>query len=159
MAFVAEVLVLDFEATCDRLDDQSCPQDREIIEFPVVRLAGIPLQEVERFHCYVRPANGRQISAFCTELTGITAEQVNAAHELPQVLNDFVCWLQARGLDEALLTEGAVVVAHGEWDLNDQLPAECRRKGIPLPQCLHMFTDIKTVFDEATVTPRPLHAG
>ena len=56
--------------------------------------------------------------------------------------------VQERGLLAALAEGRAVVVTHGDWDLIDQLPAECARKAIELPRWLRSFTDLKVVFAE-----------
>lgn len=111
---------------------------------------------VERsfFHEYVRPTEGvvpgetRQLSAFCKQLTGITQEQVNAALPLPDVLRRFEAWIVECGLAEALDAGRAMLVAHGGWDLGDQLPIESARKNIVLPRWLGSgcYTDLKVVF-------------
>ena len=52
------------------------------------------------------------------------------------------------GLAAALLNGSAVFIAHGGWDLGDQLPREARRKGITLPEYLASacYTDLKVLF-------------
>ena len=168
---VDHVIILDFEATCDQSDDavsriQQC-DIHEIIEFPAVwhaaqnldnvrgaaRVAG---EEIDFFREYVRPTEGaepgsaRQLSPFCTQLTGITQEQVDTASPLGDVLARFVAWLEERDLVSALLNGTAVLVAHGEWDLGDQLPREAARKLITLPPYLSSkYTDLKVVFSMA----------
>lgn len=108
--------------------------------------------EIAHFREFVQPVEhttaggSRQLSAFCTQLTGITQEEVNAASPLEAVLDRFDAWLGEHGL-KALLDKGtAVFVAHGGWDLQDQLPLEAKRKGISLPSYFAEHTDLKVVF-------------
>ncbi len=55
-------------ATCDS-NRSFGPQ--EIIEWPVVVVDTQLQKEVACFHKYVRPVHQPQLTAFCTELTGI----------------------------------------------------------------------------------------
>ena len=66
------------------------------------------------------------------QLTGITQEDVNAAVPLEAVLAKFDEWLAEQKLKSALEQGTALFVAHGGWDLQDQLPLEAKRKGIAL---------------------------
>ena len=109
--------------------------------------------EIGHFREDVRPVestNGagstRQLSEFCTQLTGITQSSVDGASPLAEVLEHFEAWLQERGLVTALEEGRAVLVAHGGWDLGDQLPRECSRKGITLPSWFHSHADLKVIF-------------
>eukprot|EP00908_Phaeocystis_cordata_P027420 Transcript_9987.p1 GENE.Transcript_9987~~Transcript_9987.p1 ORF type:complete len:445 (+),score=98.91 Transcript_9987:83-1417(+) len=151
------LLVLDFEGTCNGEGDRALTRLQqcdlhEIIEWPVVRLDAASGQEVDIFHSYVRPEEGaeageaRRLTEYCTELTGITQAQVENAPRLAEVVELFVDWLQARGLVEALRAGTTALVAHGEWDLVDQLPTECRRKRVALPACLRESTDLRIPF-------------
>jgi 3'-5' exoribonuclease 1 len=111
--------------------------------------------EIAHFREFVQPvehttAGGpRQLSAFCTQLTGITQEEVNAASPLGAVLDRFDAWVGEKGFKAALEQGTAVFVAHGGWDLQDQLPLEAKRKGIPLPSYWGEHTDLKVVFSLA----------
>ncbi len=71
------------------------------------------------------------------------------------VLERFRAWLAERGLLSALESGTAVFVAHGGWDLVDQLPKECARKGIALPDFYGAFADLKILFALAC----PEHRG
>lgn len=86
------ILVIDFECTCEK-DVASYPH--EIIEFPVVAVDVASRQTVAEFHSFVRPVINPILSAFCTELTGITQAQADAAPTLPEVLVKFTAWLHA----------------------------------------------------------------
>ncbi|AYU80540.1 Exonuclease [Leishmania donovani] len=87
----SHVLVCDFEATCA---SGSVHYPHEIIEFPVVVLDTATLRIVAEFHRYVRPLRNPKLTAFCTELTGITQEMVDVADPLPTVVAQFQDWLK-----------------------------------------------------------------
>jgi inhibitor of KinA sporulation pathway (predicted exonuclease) len=65
------VCVLDFEATCDSPVQLSPP---EIIEFPSVLLELVNDKYVVKseFQKFLKPQVNPLLTAFCTELTGIT---------------------------------------------------------------------------------------
>ena len=70
------VVVLDFEATCD---ERGAPDPQEIIDFPSVLLSLPTAEPIAEFASCVRPQHHPTLTAFCTELTGITQAQVDAA--------------------------------------------------------------------------------
>uniref|UniRef100_A0A2C9LHQ9 Exonuclease domain-containing protein n=1 Tax=Biomphalaria glabrata TaxID=6526 RepID=A0A2C9LHQ9_BIOGL len=76
-------LVLDFEATCDKVAQ---PNPQEIIEFPVLKVNATTMKVDSIFHQYVRPQFHPQLTTFCTELTGIIQAMVDNQPHLPQVL-------------------------------------------------------------------------
>ena len=51
-----------------------CP---EIIEFPVMVVDTHQAKRLDQFHYYIRPTLNKELSQFCTELTGITQQQVD----------------------------------------------------------------------------------
>jgi inhibitor of KinA sporulation pathway (predicted exonuclease) len=65
-------LFLDFEANCLENDETFF---REIIEFPIVMVNSTTLKIEKEFKTFVKPTVNKEITKFCTELTGIT--QVN----------------------------------------------------------------------------------
>jgi len=68
------VIVLDFEATCQKKGN---PKPQEIIEFPSL-LVNVEMGQVEStFHHYIRPDVHPTLLEFCTELTGIRQSQVD----------------------------------------------------------------------------------
>ena len=64
--------------------------------------------EIAHFREFVQPVEhtttggARQLSAFCTQLTGITQEEVNAASPLGAVLDRFDAWLGEQGFKASL---------------------------------------------------------
>ena len=86
MAYV----VVDVEATC--WDDLRFPNnEREIIEIGAVQLDD-DLAEQCQFSQTVRPVRHSELSEFCTQLTGITQTEVDAARGFAEVLESFVGW-------------------------------------------------------------------
>ena len=68
------LLILDFEATCDDLQNAPPRNEMEVIELPTI-LYDIERDQVKAiFHEYVRPVRHATLTKFCTDLTGI--EQV-----------------------------------------------------------------------------------
>jgi len=112
-------LILDFEATCG---DTIQNGEREIIEFPTL-LYNLRQNEVQaQFHEYVKPVRNSALTNFCTELTGIQQETVDAADTFPAVWSRFQAWLTSVGAlqnptDYAFLT-------CGNWDLKTMLPEQ-----------------------------------
>ena len=138
-------LVLDFEATCE---DNDRKWVNEIIEFPVVLVDAANFKVVDEFRSMVRPTERPTLTAFCTLLTCITQAQVDAAQPLAHALREFEAWLSKHGLLE---TPTAVLpITCGDWDLMTQLPRECRRKSLRVPQALRRWCNIKKTFAAAT---------
>lgn len=140
------LLVLDFEATCNA-PVQTSPQ--EIIEFPVLMLNLVTWKIEATFHCFVKPYIHPTLSAFCTELTGITQNQVDSAPSLVDVLAMVEKWLDANclGLTPGSGKRSFLFCTCGSWDMN-ALQRECRSKGIPVPRWSRSFCNIKTIYQE-----------
>jgi len=68
-------VVIDFEATCDKVNN---PFPQEIIEFPSVLVNSATGKLEECFQTYVRPTYHQFLTDFCKELTGIQQIQVSA---------------------------------------------------------------------------------
>ncbi|CAE7379955.1 Eri3 [Symbiodinium sp. CCMP2456] len=109
--------VLDFEATCEE-NVKLNPQ--EIIEFPLVLVDAQSLERVDEFRTYVRPERNPKLTEFCTELTGILQEQVDAAPVWTEALKQAQKWLHKRSYGRCLL------VTCGDWDLRQMMPAQCK---------------------------------
>eukprot|EP00080_Pristionchus_pacificus_P021861 PDM81881.1 hypothetical protein PRIPAC_34035 [Pristionchus pacificus] len=140
----------------------------EIIEFPVAKLNASTLKVESVFHKYVRPTVNRQLSTFCTHLTGITQETVDQAEPLSAVLKSFDEWFESEGLHNSSFA----FVTCGDWgeerensicligaghdevqivnktgqqfdDLNTQLPNEADFKNFVLPTYFSSWLNIK----------------
>lgn len=101
--------MFDVEATCERIEGAygklAFAYPNEIIELPVILVQwrkvaaqegreeqGDPewsLQVIDEFQSYVRPTWRPTLSAFCTELTGITQADVDDAPTYAEVLTLF----------------------------------------------------------------------
>jgi len=111
------LLVLDFEATCG----DAVPYN-EIIEFPTL-VYNLKEDKVEAtFHEYVRPVDFPTLTKFCTDLTGITQDVVDAAVPFPVVWTRFQAFMKERGLLDD--PQSHVFVTCGNWDLRTMLPKQ-----------------------------------
>jgi inhibitor of KinA sporulation pathway (predicted exonuclease) len=146
------------QATC--WDDDKAKQraETEIIEFPTVLYRVVvsdggdtdsSLVKAGEWRSFVRPVVNPLLSAFCTQLTGITQAQADAAEPLADVLGAHAAWL-------ASATEGAppqdvLFVTCGHWDLGTCLPLELRNKpGLRLPSPIyHRWTSVTDAFASA----------
>ena len=89
------LLVLDFEANC--VQEGAPPLKlQEIIEFPVVVVNVLDKKIADIFHSYVRPQAEPQLTAFCTELTGIKQEMVDKGVILSDCLAQLAAFLTAK---------------------------------------------------------------
>jgi inhibitor of KinA sporulation pathway (predicted exonuclease) len=131
------IFVLDFEASCDK-DRRFKP--KEIIEFAVVVLDARSCEVVDTFHRYVKPTINPILTAFCTNLTGVTQEMVQDCPELPQVMAEFNQF-QSR-------YEGRswIFATCGDWDLRECLYSECRHKGLTVPTYYNSWLNVKVLF-------------
>lgn len=142
--------VLDFEATCEE-NVKLAPQ--EVIEFPLVLVDAQTLERVDEFRTYVRPARNPKLTQFCTELTGILQDQVDAAPLWTEALKQAQKWLHTRSYGRCLL------VTCGDWDLRQMLPAQCKLHGEAVPAEFLRWLNIKTLFEKVTGKPKTGMAG
>ena len=138
--------VFDVEATCDEKSGFN-NYHHEIIEFPVVVIDLHNNGEVfAEFHSYVKPTVNTTLTDFCTKLTGITQEQVDAAPTLPEVLAQFDAWRLEKGLTYTEEQKDFAFAADGPWDLRFFLHGECSRKGIEKEAYFEKWCNIKGLF-------------
>ena len=150
------VCVVDVEATCE---ENSKHYIHEIIEFPVVVFDTSRGGEVvAEFHSFVRPTINSTLTTFCTKLTGITQEQIDAAPTLDEVLQQFDAWLGAQGYIHTDERKDFAFVCDGPWDLRFFLHGECARKGLAKPSYFDKWCNIKSLFaDYYNVRPCKIH--
>lgn len=140
------VVVLDFEATCQ---PGAPPSPQEIIEFPSVLVSLRDRAVEDSFSSFVRPVHHPTLSEFCTELTSIRQQDVDAAPPFLDVLAAHRAWLEGHGL---LAPDGQArfaFVTCGDWDLQTMLPVQCAASGLPitaLPPVYRRWINIKKVF-------------
>lgn len=148
------VIALDLEATCLPKEIQKW-KNHEIIEFPAV-LLNLTTGKIEaEFRQYVMPIENPRLSEFCTELTGICQEQVDAGIPLGTCILLFSKWLKQilaeRNLalpktDPQNQTGSVALATWSDWDLGACLNKECARKRINKPACFDMWIDVKAIY-------------
>ena len=128
-------LFLDLEATCAR-DGGIARAERETIEIGAVIIDGATGLRIADFQEYIRPVLHKNLTPFCTELTGITQPQVDAAAFFPHVFMRFSEWLAA--------FDDVFIFSWGAFG-SKQLVVDCRRHDIKysLPAG---FLDFKNLF-------------
>lgn len=118
----AQYLVIDLEATCD--DQDRIPREQsEIIEIGAVLVDGRTLAPLGELQTFVRPVRHPVLTPFCTRLTTITQEQVDAAPTFAHAVARLRTFLQGRD---------ALFCSWGNYDRN-QLDRDARRHGVALP--------------------------
>ncbi len=139
--------VLDFEATCWNDNSEKYKNQMEIIEFPSV-LYEIDEEKktflfVSEFSSYVKPTINPILTEFCTELTGITQEQVSQAETIDVVYNNHTKWLN----EHVLPNSKFIFATCGNWDLNIQLPREIKNKSLKPNNYYNTFINVKNEFE------------
>lgn len=137
------ILVIDVEATCwsgDPDPEPPKPEGRrytgEIIELGCALIDATGRAAGQPWHTYVRPAMNPTLSRFCTELTEITQDQVDAAPHFPAALNAFLAeYSLQRGNDPWF----------GSWGNFDRhiLLDDCRTHGVQYPFALSNHVNLK----------------
>ena len=113
-------LVVDLEATCD--DHGAVPRaESEVIEIGAVLVEGASLRPVAEFQTFVRPQRHPRLTAFCTELTTITQDDVDFAPTFVEAADRV-----------AAFAREALFCSWGNYDRN-QLEQDARHHGIPSP--------------------------
>jgi len=162
-------VVLDFEATCQKdvrprnpafdgsKKDQDFAADQEVIELPSVLVTsdgelvsppnfGGPAEGGGEFQRYVRPAIHPNLSDFCTELTKIRQEQVDAAPDFTTAMRGYEQWLRMNGMLQGGEGASFTIVTCGDWDLKTMMPKQCYVSGLKVPAWATVWVNIKTVF-------------
>ncbi|KAJ7273498.1 ribonuclease H-like domain-containing protein [Mycena haematopus] len=135
-------LVLDVEATCERGSSFDYPN--EIIEFPVCLMRwtdrdggkASQLEVIAEFRSFVKPSWRPSLSKFCTELTGITQDQVDAAPDFPAVLRSLRAFLVEHKLIEKKNGKRRLRFcwcSDGPFDIRDFVVKQCFISKIPFP--------------------------
>ncbi|NXM78675.1 ERI2 exoribonuclease, partial [Serilophus lunatus] len=151
----AFLVVLDFEATCWRERERRGP---EIIEFPAVLLNTSTGEIESEFHKYVQPQEHPILSEFCTELTGITQNQVDEGVPLNICLSEFMKWIQKIQKEKKIIfntdtqshftseAKPCTFFTWTDWDLGVCLQYECKRKQLRKPNILNSWIDLKATY-------------
>ncbi|XP_077094280.1 ERI1 exoribonuclease 2 [Siphateles boraxobius] len=148
------LIIIDFESTCWREKNSFRP---EIIEFPAVLLNLCNGAVESEFHSFVQPQEHPVLSGFCSQLTGITQDQVDSAPPLHICLSRFERWLQGlqqeRGVAYETDRSGPAPSGHicafvtwSDWDLGVCLLYECKRKQLRVPEALKSWIDLRATY-------------
>lgn len=134
--------VLDFEATCDDVTKII----HEVIEFPVVLVDAHTLETLEEHRTFVRPIHNPVLTPFCTNLTGITQDDVKDAPSFAEALHLHETFM-AKYADKKIL-----YVTCGDWDLKTMLPLQLQTSGIvpKNPKAFASWCNIKNLFMDHT---------
>ncbi|MBK8022746.1 MAG: exonuclease domain-containing protein, partial [Chloroflexi bacterium] len=130
-------LIVDLEATCWENMKDSSPM--EIIEIGALMLPeslDLPAPEYQRF---IRPIQNPVLSDFCTELTSITQEQVEAAEDFSVVFPEFLTWIG---------DEPFTFCSWGDYDYQ-QIKRDCVRWNLDFPKTFHDRINLKRQFKKA----------
>lgn len=137
------VVVIDFEATCDKNMESLKPQ--EIIEFPSVLVDCRQLTLGDCFQTYVKPVQHPILTDFCIHLTGIQQEQVDKGVPLAEALYWHDRWLEDKGIKD----KNFAVLIWSDWDCKIMLESECKLKGLNKPQYFNRWINLKVLFQNA----------
>lgn len=137
------VVVIDFEATCDKNVANLKPQ--EIIEFPSILVDCRHLTLGDSFQTYVRPVHHPILTEFCTLLTGIQQEQVDKGMLLAEAIYLHDKWLEQNGIKG----KNFAVLIWSDWDCKIMLDSECKLKGLDKPPYFDRWINLKTLFQGA----------
>ncbi|NXE73184.1 ERI2 exoribonuclease, partial [Cochlearius cochlearius] len=128
------------------------------VEFPAVLLNTSTGEIESEFHTYVQPQEHPILSEFCTELTGITQDQVDGGVPLKICLSQFLKWIQkiqrekkitfSSGIPSHPTSEAQLCtfVTWTDWDLGVCLQYECKRKQLRKPDILNSWIDLKATY-------------
>lgn len=138
------LVVLDFEATCER-DDRSYVN--EIIEFPSVLVCTRTLKIVAEFQQYVRPQKNKTLTAFCTSLTGIEQKTVENGVSFPSAFKSHQEWIKEKVFGGGARQDVSFLfVTCGNWDLRTMLPKQLTMTPVKFPKMYKTWCNIKIPF-------------
>ena len=119
---MANLVVVDLEATCSESPDEIALEAMEIIEIGAVRLADNLQATSDTFSCFVKPKQNPQLTSFCRQLTKIEQRDVDAAEHFDVAGEAFFQWLG----------DDPIILSWGDWDA-DQLAKEAMANQLASP--------------------------
>jgi 3'-5' exoribonuclease 1 len=123
-------IILDLEATC--WQGNIMDRNHEIIELGAYRVNGYG-EWIDQFQSFIKPVEHPRLSSYCTDLTGITQDQVNKAKKFEFVFPLFEDWYYGQDGPHLLCTWGAKDM--------ELISAECKRHEVDdqfLPVCINL---------------------
>lgn len=116
-------LVIDLEATC--CDQGSIPRHKmEIIEIGAVMLNRKTWEIDSEFQQFIQPVINPKLTAFCTEMTSITQQDVNDAPQFSEAISRFKEWID--------LFPNHIFCSWGNYD-KSQFIQDCQFHKVPYP--------------------------
>jgi len=116
-------LIIDLEATC--ADDGTVPRhEMEIIEIGAVMQSSLTYEIEAEFQTFVRPVRHPLLTDFCTDLTGITQNDLADAPAFADAIEKMKEW--ANAVDDALFC------SWGDYDWK-QFQQDCAYHNVPYP--------------------------
>lgn len=104
------LLIVDLESTCwDKQASDGAGKTSEIIEIGAVVFDCVQNRILDELDLFVKPTVFPELSAFCTELTTITQQQVDQAELFPVAVREFEKW-----------AEGCQIRTWGSWGEYDR---------------------------------------
>ena len=133
-------VVIDFEATCSETNDDFI---HEIIEFPAVLIDTQNMVICNTFQRYCKPVINPILTEFCSDLTGISQDQVNKSKGFIDVLKDFEEWLVFHRLG----TEHKfAIVTDGPWDMSRFLKTQTDVSCITFPVWAKQWINLRKAY-------------
>jgi inhibitor of KinA sporulation pathway (predicted exonuclease) len=116
-------LIIDLEATCSK--DGAVPRhDMEIIEIGAVMQSSRTFEVESEFQTFICPVRHPDLTEFCSELTGISQENVAAAPPFRDALEALKEWMY--GFDDSMFC------SWGDYDRN-QFLQDCEFHRVAYP--------------------------
>lgn len=131
--------VVDLEMTCEA---NGVGFKMETIEIGCAMVRTDTLEVVDTYESLVRPSLNPTLSKFCTELTGITQNDVDSARHFPEVANEFGQFLAKH--------RNALFVAWGTGDFK-QIQQDCEMHDIDNPVQISILNQ-KSIFKSMGLT-------
>ena len=116
-------LIIDVEATCSDVGEVP-RREMEIIEIGAVMQSFRTFEIESDFQIFVRPVRYPELTGFCTELTGITHNDVASTPLFAEALDAMKDWMDGFG--------DALFCSWGDYDRN-QFIQDCDYHRIPYP--------------------------
>ena len=132
-------LIIDVEATCSDIGEVP-RQEMEIIEIGAVLQSARNFEIEATFQTFIQPVRHPELTAFCTELTGITQKEVESAPSFAAAIKALNDWMQP--------IVDALFCSWGEYD-KGQFEQDCSFHQIAYPfrsQHMNLKAEFSSMF-------------
>ena len=137
---IRDRIIADLEATCSE-DNAIARSDMEIIEIGASLVSLQDYSILDDYQLYIKPVVTPTLTAFCTKLTGIEQDTVDAADPYGMATGTYKNWLASH--DD--------IVAWASWGNYDkgQFELDCSRHGVDDPHLGLPHFNLKNLFAKA----------